>query len=60
MARSVNHYLRDGTLHSGDIHKHDNGVVMSGAKMNKNSKKLFHFGDLSNKSQKKARTQWNK
>jgi len=60
MASKVNHYLRDGTLHKGGMHKHADGTVMTGAKMSGSAKALLHYGDLSKKSQVKARTQWNK
>ncbi len=60
MARKVKHYLRDGTLHTGRMHKHDDGTVMTGAKMSDSAKTLLHYGGLSKKSQEKARTQWKK
>ncbi len=55
MAKGVNHYLRDGTKHAGSTHKHADGSMMSGAKMSKASKKLYHLKDLSATAQKKAR-----
>jgi len=60
MATTVKHYLRDGTLHTGGMHKHADGTVMTGAKMSKSSKTLVHYGDLSARAKKKARTQWKK
>lgn len=60
MASKVKHYLRDGTLHKGGMHKHADGTVMTGAKMSGSAKTLLHYGDLSKKSQEKARTQWKK
>jgi len=48
-------YLRNGKEHTGPIHKHADGTVMSGAKMSKTSKKLLRFKDLSMPAQKKAR-----
>ena len=48
MASKVNHYLRDGTLHKGGMHKHADGTVMTGAKMSGSAKALLHYGDLSN------------
>ena len=48
-------YLRNGQKHTGSIHKHADGTVMSGARMSKTSKKLLRFKDLSMTAQKKAR-----
>jgi len=59
MATRVNHYLRDGTAHKGGTHKHEDGTVMTGARMTASSKRLYHFGDLSNRAKKKARGDWN-
>ena len=56
--KNVNHYDKGGKLFSGKTHKHANGTVMSGAKMGKTSKPLLHYGELSNASKKKARSQW--
>lgn len=56
--KGVNHYLKDGTVHKGKSHKHPDGMIMTGAKMSKGSKQLYHFGDLSKAAQKKARSQW--
>ena len=55
MAKSVAHYFRDGTRHKGGMHKMPNGEVHSGARHTASSKKLYHFGDLSNTAKKKAR-----
>jgi hypothetical protein len=55
MAKGVGHYLRDGTKHSGGTHKMPNGEVHSGARHGKNSKKLFHFAELSARAKSKAR-----
>ena len=55
MAKGVKHYLRDGTPHKGGMHKMPNGQVHTGAKHSKNSKRLFHFKDLSATAKKKAR-----
>ena len=56
--KGVNHYLKDGTVHQGKSHKHPDGMIMTGAKMSKGSKQLYHFGELSKNAQKKARSQW--
>ena len=58
MAAGVNHYSRDGKVHKGGTHKHPDGTVKTGRTMTKQSKKLYHFGDLNNAAQKKARSQW--
>jgi len=55
MAKGVPHYFRDGTKHSGGMHKMPNGDMHSGARHTKNSKKLFHFSELSDTAKKKAR-----
>ena len=44
--KGVKHYLRDGTEWKGKTHKHPDGKVMTGAKMTKASKPLFHLKDL--------------
>jgi len=54
MAKGVNHYFRDGTKHGGGTHKM-NGQIHSGARHTKNSKQLFHFGQLSARAKTKAR-----
>tara|TARA_B000000565_G_C23587262_1_gene301733 strand:- start:259 stop:447 length:189 start_codon:yes stop_codon:yes gene_type:complete len=59
MATGVKHYLRDGSVHTGGTHKHADGTVMTGARMTQNSKRLYHFGDLSARAKKKARGNWN-
>tara|TARA_R100000700_G_scaffold22023_1_gene28693 strand:- start:4567 stop:4746 length:180 start_codon:yes stop_codon:yes gene_type:complete len=55
MAKGVGHYFRDGTKFTGKSHKMPNGDVHSGARHGKNSKKLFHFKDLSKTAKLKAR-----
>jgi hypothetical protein len=52
--KGVNHYLRDGTLHTGKTHKHKDGSLMTGATMSKTSQKLFHYKDLSKPAKAKA------
>ena len=56
MAKGVKHYFRDGTAHSGGMHKMPNGTLHSGARHTSNSKRLYHFGELSKTAQKKARS----
>lgn len=58
--KGVNHYKKDGTLHRGSTHKMPDGSLHSGAKHNSSSVKLFHFGELNQKAQKKAKTYWRK
>ena len=55
MAKGAAHYFRDGTRHRGGSHKMPNGEVHSGARHTPNSKKLFHFSELSDRAKKKAR-----
>jgi hypothetical protein len=58
MGMGVKHYFRDGKEHKGSMHKHPDGTLMTGKSMSKNSKKLYHFGELSKTAQKKARSNW--
>ena len=51
----MKHYKRDGTLFTGNTHKMSNGDLHSGKIHGKTSVKLYHFKDLSKKSQKKAK-----
>ena len=53
--KGVKHYLRDGTEWTGKTHKHGEGKLMTGAKMSKSSKKLFHAKDLSKTAQVKLK-----
>jgi|TARA_Y100001938_G_C7878027_1_gene323621 hypothetical protein len=55
MAKNMPHYFRDGTLHKGNMHKMANGVLHSGKTHTKNSKKLYHFNELSKTAQKKVK-----
>jgi hypothetical protein len=55
MAKGVAHYFKDGTKHSGGMHKMPNGHVHSGARHSKTSKRLYHFKDLSETAKKKAK-----
>ena len=47
MGKGMKHYLRDGTEHKGAMHKMANGTLHTGKTHTANSKKLFHFKDLS-------------
>ena len=55
MAKGVKHYFKDGTAHTGGMHKMPNGEVHSGKSHGKTSKRLYHFSDLSATAKKKAR-----
>jgi len=55
MAKGVAHYFKDGTKHTGGMHKMPNGEVHSGKSHGKTSKRLYHFSDLSATAKKKAR-----
>ena len=48
-------YFKDGTKHTGGMHKMPNGKVHSGKTHGKNSKELFKFKDLSETAKKKAK-----
>tara|TARA_B100001057_G_C22688469_1_gene886754 strand:+ start:747 stop:926 length:180 start_codon:yes stop_codon:yes gene_type:complete len=58
--KGVNHYKKDGTIHKGSMHKMPNGTLHSGKTHTKASQKLFHYGELSNKSKNKAKSYWSK
>ena len=55
MAKGVGHYFKDGTKHTGGMHKMPNGQIHSGKTHGKNSKRLYHFSELSATAKKKAR-----
>ena len=55
MAKGVAHYFKDGTKHTGGMHKMPNGQVHSGKTHGKTSKRLYHFCELSSTAKKKAR-----
>ena len=56
--KGVKHYTKDGTVHTGKMHKMKNGVLHSGTTHTAKSVKLFHYGELSNRAQTKAKTYW--
>jgi|TARA_B100000900_G_C20588800_1_gene720769 hypothetical protein len=58
MGKGMKHYRKDGAEHKGSFHKMSNGQLHSGKTHTKSSKQLFHYGDLSKKSQVKARKSW--
>ena len=53
--KNVKHYKKDGTLFTGNTHKMPNGSLHSGKTHGKTSVKLFHFNELSKKSQRNAK-----
>jgi len=60
MAKGVKHYFADGKEHKGGMHKHPDGTLMTGKVMSNTSKKLYHYGELSAKAKKKAKSGWRK
>ena len=56
----VKNYFKDGKEHKGGMHKHPDGTLMTGKAMSNTSKKLYHYGDLSNKAKVKAKAGWGK
>lgn len=53
--KGVKHYKRDGTLHTGSMHKMANGTLHSNKSHTATSVPLFHFKDLSAKAKKKTK-----
>jgi len=51
------HYNKDGTVFKGGVHRMPNGQIHSGKTHTKSSKRVFHYGELSKKSQGVARKQ---
>ena len=58
MAMGVKHYLKDGTEHKGGMHKMSDGSLHSGKTHTKTSKRLYHYGELTQKAKQKARGSW--
>ena len=52
--KNAKHYTKDGKLHKGATHKMPNGHLHSGVKHTKNSKRLYHFKELSKTVQAKV------
>lgn len=55
MAKGVNHYTKDGKKWTGGVHKMPNGQLHSGKTHGTNSKRLYHFAELSDTAKKRAR-----
>lgn len=53
--KGVNHYTRNGDLHTGGTHKMPDGSLHSGKSHGKTSVKLFHYNELSERAKKKAK-----
>jgi hypothetical protein len=58
MAMGVKHYLKDGKEHKGGLHKMSDGTLHSGKSHTKNSKRLYHYGDLGDTAKQKAKKSW--
>ena len=56
--KGVNHYKKDGTIHKGGMHKMPDGTPHTGKSHTSKSVKLFHYGELTKKSQMKAKKSW--
>ena len=56
--KGVNHYKKDGTVHKGGMHKMRDGTPHTGKSHTSKSVKLFPYGELTKKSQMKARKSW--
>ena len=55
MAMGVKHYFKNGKEHKGGMHKMPDGSLHSGKTHGKSSQRLYHYGELSKKSQSTAR-----
>jgi len=60
MGMGVKHYFKNGKEYKGGMHKHPDGTLMTGKSMSSTSKKLFHYGKLSDKAKVKAKSEWGK
>tara|TARA_R100001132_G_C3252575_1_gene79250 strand:+ start:272 stop:451 length:180 start_codon:yes stop_codon:yes gene_type:complete len=58
--KDVKHYKKNGSEHKGSMHKMSNGKLHSGAKHSSSSVRLYHYGELTNKSKTKAKESWKK
>ena len=58
MAMGVKHYLKSGKEHKGGMHKMPNGQLHSGKSHGPNSKRLYHYGELSRRAQGQAKKSW--
>jgi|TARA_B100000745_G_scaffold243638_1_gene165929 hypothetical protein len=58
--KGVKHYKKNGSEHKGSMHKMSNGKLHSGSKHSSSSVRLYHYGELTNKSKTKAKESWKK
>ena len=58
MGMGVKHYFKSGKEHKGGLHKMPNGQLHSGKTHGPNSKRLYHYGELSKQSQQSAKKSW--
>jgi hypothetical protein len=56
MAKNMPHYFKDGKEHKGGMHKMPNGALHSGKTHTKNSKRLYHFNELSKTSKMRVKS----
>lgn len=54
MAKGVPHFKRDGTRHTGGMHKMPNGQIHSGKTHTASSVRLYHLNELSGAAKEKA------
>lgn len=53
--KDVKHYTRGGMLWKGNTHKMPNGDLHTHKTHTKTSEKLYHYGELSNRSKQRAK-----
>jgi len=53
--KGVKHYKKDGTVHTGAMHKMPDGSLHSNKTHTKTSVKLFHLSELSKTARAKAK-----
>ena len=53
--KKVKHYTRAGMEWKGNTHKMPNGDLHTNLNHTKTSQKLYHYGELSKKSQQRAK-----
>ena len=54
MAKGIPHFKRDGTRHTGSVHKMADGRLHTGKTHSSSSVRLFHADELSGSAKKKA------
>jgi hypothetical protein len=54
MAKGMIHFTKGGNSYKGQVHKMPDGSIHSGKTHNKNSKKVYHFKELSTTAKDKA------